>query len=233
MLRRQFAQLQSDVRAELGRSDDPSVRVSDLPALKHKINQVYEEFYALDWPHLKKVDERIALQAGQRFYDVPDTVDFDRIEQVHVWVNGQPVPIDRGITMDDYGIYDSENDDRSDPALKWDIRYDSDGNEEQIEIWPVPASDDVYEVQFISPRKFARLVNDADIVHLDDQLIIQQAAGELEQDEKEARKKLAKAQQRLAVLRANSAGQRETVRIGLGAQKAKQNNRTVVRIAGA
>ena len=47
-------------------------------------------------------------------------------------------PQRRGIGFDHYAQYHSDDDERADPVLAWDIRWRS--TVEQIEVWPIPDS---------------------------------------------------------------------------------------------
>jgi hypothetical protein len=173
----QFLQLVTMLREELGRATDVSVGVSDVPELKRKLNRYYEQIYTdRDWPHLRRTFDRITLSAGERFYDLPEELDYERIERVVLWQNGIPIPLDRGITSEDYAGYDSVSDERSSPVLKWDIRDVA--GDPMVELWPMP-SDNTQKIEFTGFVKFTRLVNDSDICLLDDNLVVGFAAAEL------------------------------------------------------
>jgi hypothetical protein len=95
-----------------------------------------------------------------------------------------------GIGSAEYSTLDSENDVRSDPVLKWDMR---DGN--QFEVWPLPgtnatATDGI--VRFWGIRNLKPVLQDADIFELDDDMIVLYAAAELllSRDQKDAQAKL-------------------------------------------
>jgi hypothetical protein len=192
----QFGVLVSRVRNRVGRSNTAgSSGVADYNQIKEIINAHYEHLYRdYDWPHLRIVTERIALSAGDRYYDVPTSeLDYESIERAVVWTNGQPIAIERGIDFEDYSAFSSEDDDRSGPVLKWDIRFT--GSTEQIEVWPMPDGND-QELQFRGFRKFARLVADADLCRLDDNLVVGFAVAELAANQglKDAQLKLTAAQ---------------------------------------
>lgn len=172
--RNQFLNLVTMLRDELGRSTNVAVGVSDLGRLKYQINKAYSFLVKdHDWPHLRRTFEPIELQAGQRYYDMPDELDYERVEGAWTWWSGQPEEVTRGIEMSNYALHNSENDDRSSPALRWDIR-DVDGHD-QIEVWPIPAND-VETLQFQGIRNAPRLVNDSDLCLLDDYLVVVKAA---------------------------------------------------------
>ncbi len=228
MLRRQFLQLISDLRAELERSSDPAVGVSDYPTLKQKINRVYETLYAdYDWPHLMRTFEAIPLHTGQRYYDMPEDLDYDRIEEVAVWWSSQPLKIDRGIEFADYNYVNSETGATQDPPQKWDVRYDEAGDKEVIEVWPIPASNE-NTLQFRGIQKFKPLVDDADVCRLDDRMIVLFAAAELA-PAKSGNKQifLQAANKRMQQIRGRSKSGSGPVRIGLGEARAPQRGVTI------
>ena len=232
MRRKQFTQLISNLRAELRRSSDPAVGVSDLPSLKQTLSRVYESMYdSYDWPHLMKMFDRIQLHAGQRYYDFPDDTDYDKIDQIVIWQNNQPLPIVRGIGFEEYAQHDSESDVRADPVSRWDVR--STPTVEQFEVWPVPASG-TYSIQFHGKIKFAPLVDDADLCLLDDQLVVLAAAVELLPAAKQAdaQIKLAALQERSGTTKKRSKASTASVRVSLGRKSPSVISRSVVRISG-
>jgi len=167
------------LREELGRSGDVSIGVDDLPILNQAINRVYQLLYLQhDWPFLRRVFPKISLSAGQRLYGFPTDLNIERVEEVVVWQNGLPTPVVRGIAFDEYAEFDSEatTPERADPVLAWDVR-DSSGTP-QIEVWPIPTAND-QDLQIIGIRSLSKLVNDADIVLLDDNLVVLFAAARI------------------------------------------------------
>lgn len=226
---KQYTQLISDVRAELRRNNDPGVRAADLPSIQQAIGRAYESLYdEYDWPHLRQVFPRIALSAGQRYYDFPDDMDFDRMDKVVVWRDGLPFPICRGIGFEEYAQYDSENDDRSDPVVKWDVRWVS--TAEQIEVWPLPASNS-QELQFVGITKFEQLVDDADLCRLDDNIVVLAAAISLETNKVAKQEKEMALVARLARVKGRSQSGSEPFRLGLGKASGRPSQ-AVVRISG-
>lgn len=232
MRRKQFQQLIYDLRAELGRAVDPAAGVSDLPSLKQTIQRTYETVYdEYDWPHLTVKPARFNLNAGQRYYDLPAELSYETITDVVVWWNGQPVPLTRGIGFEEYAQYDSDNDQRSTPALLWDVVYTD--NKEAIEVWPVPAS--TQSLQFVGKKKFVPLVDDADLCLLDDQLVVLSAAVELlPRDKKgDAQVKLSIMQARFARLKSRAKAGAASIRIGLGGGGRRQlPAKSTVRVSG-
>lgn len=232
MRRKQFVQLISDLRAELGKSVDPAVGVADLPSLKQTIGRVYESLYdSYDWPHLTRFFDKTTLLAGERFYDFPEDTDYDKVERVVIWDNTSPIGIDRGIDFEEYAQFDSNEGVRSDPVMKWDVR-DVDGAT-VLEVWPIPSSNG-YSIQFKGKKKFVPLVDDADLCLLDDQLVVLMCAAELLPRSKsaDAQLKLAAAQQRLGMTKARSKAGSGSIRMGLGKTPRDVLTRSVVRVSG-
>lgn len=226
----QFLQLVTMLRAELGRSTSPALGVADVPTLKQVINRVYETLYEKPvWPHLRAEFAKITLSAGQRYYDMPALLNSDGVEKAVVWWSGEPYPLGKGIGFEEYAAYDSTIDERNSPAAKWDIRWT--GAADQIEIWPVPA-DDQQTLQFIGRTKFARLVNDADICRLDDNLVVLSAAAAIAVSRKsnDAAMFAGDAKMRFDDLLANGHATDDTTRMGLGGMAPQAYTQVVVRV---
>ena len=214
----QFLTLLTMLRAELERSVNPAVGVEDVPVLKQKLVRNYETLLdTYPWPHLKREFPRVALVDGQRYYDVPNTIDFDRLDNVVVWWSGLAYPLIRGITFNDFNAYDSTRDERNGPVQRWDIRFT--GVKEQIEVWPVPDGND-QSLQFTGQQKMPRLVNDADPCALDDHLVVLFTAAEVERDKDQKQIFLAAARDRLATLRANAS---PDIEVNMGGQVHPRN----------
>lgn len=198
----QFSQLVYMLRAELRRSVNVAVGVDDLPDLKQAINRQYAiQRIRYDWPFLNW-HFNLPLSAGQQYYGVPTistppigsqnttppppaatptnaAVDMstDHIKRVAVIFSGIPQPLDRGITFEDYALFDYEQSGAmSDPVLKWDVRAGS-ASQTMIEVWPVPSSNTSY-IKFFAGVRTPTLVNDADQCWLDDMLIVLYAAAD-------------------------------------------------------
>lgn len=184
----------TQVRNEVGRDPDVSVGQSDIEGIKQKVRRVYETLYDEEWPHLHSQFDKIQLQAGQRYYDPPTsingvagfTVDYERLDKTYVWYSGLPHPLKYGIGPQEYASFDSTNDVRTEPALRWDVRFT--GVKEQIEIWPIPSSNTQY-LQFEGVPRCSQLVSESDTLALDDKLIVLLVAAELAevQDSKSAK----------------------------------------------
>lgn len=156
---------------------DPSPALSKnmVPLFEQTLRDTQERLYdEFDWPYLK-VQRDKALQAGERYYDTPDDMNLERIIAVDVLVGGVWQPVERGITLEDYNGVNSDAGARQDPVLRWDV-IDT-GQGEQIEVWPVPASNGT--LRFSGIRSLKPLVDPEDKADLDDQMIYLFAAAEL------------------------------------------------------
>lgn len=168
-----FGDIQVMLRETIGRSSSAGTSASDAGEIKRAINRAYKSLYeGFEWPHLRKVFTKIPMQAGDRYYDFPSGLNLERVEEVWTWYNDEPHRVARGIGLAEYSGYDSEADERSDPILKWDVRWT--GTEDQIEVWPVPAS--ATDLQFVGIQAAPALVDDDDLCLLDDELVVLTAA---------------------------------------------------------
>ena len=145
----QFLSLITDLRAELRRSSSVAVGVDDLDSLKQVLNRVYQTLVMqYNWPHLRIMFKVVSLAAGQRYYDFPTgawsgaTVKliYERVIRAAVTYSGQVQDIERGIDFEEYASYNSDDDERAEPALRWDVTWT--GTADQIEIWPIPNTND-------------------------------------------------------------------------------------------
>jgi hypothetical protein len=222
----QFSVLRTRLRAELKRSVQVSVGVEDVNTLNVTLNHAYTTLYLQkDWAHLRKIFTQ-ALVAGSYRYDFPTGLNSDRVEVVEVKWNGIFTPVARGIDIADYNAHDSNDDERSDPVLKWDVRWVTD--ETQLEVWPIPASAQTLYLKGI--QSIEQLVNDDDLCLLDDDLVVLFASAELApKDQRET--KLAIAQSHLNMLTARMRGGQSDYRLGLGPTEGKRPE-IVVRVAG-
>lgn len=226
----QLLQLVQMLRDETGRATSVAVGVDDVPQLKSHLRRWQETLYDKDdWSFLRTVFDRIPLQAGQRYYDMPALLNVDRIEDVAVWDGATPLSMTRGIGFNEYAVYDSENDVRAEPTLRWDVRWT--GTSEQIEVWPVPSTNNL-ALQFIGIRKQRALIANADVADLDDQMLVLYAASELLPKGSELSKlKLELARDRFNVCKAKAAAQRQTYRMGSGGVETSQRGRVTVRVS--
>lgn len=162
-------------RLSLNPAHNVQVRDAQIKHLQRAQEWLWEDF---DWPHLV-VQRRIALQAGQRYYDPPTDVPLDRIVKIRVRHNNLWLDLEPGIGPAQYAAYDSDLDSRSTPALRWALYED-----EQIEIWPIPdvnADTTTLEgmIEVTGVRTLKPLVAEDDVCDLDSRLIVAFAAAEM------------------------------------------------------
>lgn len=210
----QLQELIAQLRAETGRDQSVSVGVSELDNFKSQLARIQEVLYdEYEWPFLR-VERSLTLSTGQRYYDFPSDLNYDRLMCVKLKRNGVYTDVTRGITFDDFSVYDSNADERSSPALKWDVRNTGAG--EQLEIWPIPNEDG--SLHFFGTKSLSPLVANEDRADLDDRLIVLFAAAEIlaRQKSPDAQNKMNLANARLSKLRSNSQAANKTVQIGLG-----------------
>ena len=211
---KQLQSLVAQLRAETGRNQSVAVGTSEVDNLKVQLARVQEVLYDdYDWPFLN-VERSINLQAGQRFYDFPLDLNYNRLNAVKFKYGNVYTDVARGVTFDDYSMYDSNAGARSSPLLKWDVR--NTGTIEQLEVWPVP--NDEGTLHFFGTKKLARLTQDEDRADLDDILIVLFTAAEMlaRQKSPDAKTKMDLANARLLKLRGNSQSESKMVQVGLG-----------------
>ena len=169
-------QLTEAVRNECRRSSNTSRGVDALNNIKQVIKRVYETVYdEFDWPHLN-VTRDITTNAGQIHYDFPDDLLAEDIDnKVKFLYGSQWQDVSYGIDADDYTIFNSDNDERSDPILKWDIL--NTGTEGQIEVWPRPKTS--AKIRLKGKKSFVELVTDSDVCLLDSVAITLIASSEI------------------------------------------------------
>lgn len=230
MRRKQFIQLIAKLRDELSINSDPAVGSAATPNLKQVLSRTYETLYeAHDWTHLRQMFDRITLLAGERYYDFPEDMDFDNLEEINVWWGGQPHRIVRGIGFPEYAAVSSDDGARSDPVERWDVRLR--GNKEMLEVWPVPSGTG-QAIQFKGMTKFRPLVDDDDLCLLDDQLVVLYAASELAPPKKrsEVNAKLNAAQARLGIVKMRGKAASPSFRMGLSQDRARLTSGVTIRV---
>lgn len=217
-------ELTEQVRAECRLSTNTSRGLDDLSNIQQMIRRVQETLYDdFDWPFMRiaKTEATKTLAAGQRYYDFPTNMNMERA--FSLWSNSSSVwgKLEQGISLADYSAQDSDEDDRSDPALKWDII-----SETQFEIWPMPASNGGL-VRFDGLKKLTPLIDVNARADLDDRLIVLFVAAEILAANKQpdAQVKMENAQKRLNTLRGRLSSQKRLFMGGAG-----EDSRTGLRI---
>lgn len=206
------------MRAEARMSLNPAQNAQDREAQVKLLQRVQSDYWEdFDWPHLR-VEREVAIQAGQRYFDVPDDIPLDRLEKIEVFSSGIWQRLVPDITARQYAAFDSDLDQRSWPPRCWKI-YEG----ELVEIWPVPLQDAdpatrEGTLKFTGIRKLRRLVDDDDQADLDDRLIILSAAAERlsASGAKDAQLKLQKASQLYRSLRSGLTPNRRFRMFGAG-----------------
>lgn len=198
-------------RAECRFSQNPAhnnqVRDTHIKLLQRTQEWLWDDF---DWP-LLRVERFIELQDGQRYYDLPDDLDIDRISKVEVFHDTAYCPLKPGIDAEHYTAYNSELDERQWPPQRWRISED-----EQLEVWPIPNTnyDDTTKegwMKITGIRRLSTFIADTDRADLDDRLIVLYAAAETlaAQGAKDAGMKLDQANKRYAKLRGSQTPRRK------------------------
>ena len=170
------------------------------------------------WPHLI-VSRAVPISSGQRYYNVPEDLHFERILSLEVRDADRWMPLDYGIESRHYEVYDSDLDQRCYPPTNWYVTedpQDTAGNIDgrgMIEIWPLPDRNHNSEtldatLRFRGVRLMRPFRAQTDRCELDHSLIVLYAAAEIlaRQKSADAEFKLAQAQQMQMQLR--GAGQK-------------------------
>lgn len=202
-----LGQLLDDLRSEVGHSLQPNLGKATRDSFVHLIQRTQRRLWDdYSWPFLR-VKKDILIQAGQRYYDVPNDLVFERILQAEVKDGGLWRKIAYGIGANEYNQHDSDRDQRASLIRKYDAYNDT-----QIEVWPIPTDNaDATSLdgalRITGTRNLRPLTAETDVADLDDQLIVLYAAAEVLQRQKsaDAQNKLAQAQTHYARLKARMA----------------------------
>ena len=181
-----------DLRLETRRSPNANIGIDEYDALKRLLYRVqFFLYWDFDWPFLR-CRRDITMQTDERYYDFPSGMDFERISLVRTNGYGENnwTPVTRGITLEDYNSYDSDNGETSNPVRKWDV-IDA-GSGDQMEVWPM-ADNNTEILRLEGFKKLGQFSADSDVCTLDDTLIVTLAAAHLMtgEDDKRAEKLLA------------------------------------------
>lgn len=173
-----LVKLLNDLRAECRLSLNPAHNAQDRAAQVIALQRAQELFWGdFAWPHLR-VDRFIDIQNGQRYYDMPDDLDIDRITDIQVRYGSIYQPLKWGIGAPEFAVYDSELDVRATPPMAVKITED-----EQLEVWPIPDQNaDLTtldgRIKVTGIRRLSPFVNNDDTADLDDRLLILYCAAE-------------------------------------------------------
>ena len=128
-----------------------------------------------DWPDFKGTTDSkwfdVEMAAGQRYYDWPSGMDPNTITGVAYQYSGVWNPLPRGITLADYTAFNSDDDVRVDPPIKWDWHTG-----DQFEVWPMPASDALTSVRFEARQLVTAPVAESAVLVLDHIILAKFAA---------------------------------------------------------
>jgi len=212
-----LGQLITDLRSEAGHSLQANLGKATRDVFVNLIDRTQRRLWAdYSWPFLS-VTRDININAGQRYYDLPSDVTFERIERVETKHGDVWDKMHFGITNEHYNQHDSDRGIRSSPIRRYDT-YE--GN--QLEIWPIPSIDSNATtfkgiMRMHGIKNLSALVSEADTADLDDQLILLYASAELaaRQKQGDANNKLAQAQAHYSRLKARMS-KTETFVIGGG-----------------
>jgi hypothetical protein len=181
-----LGELIDDVRAEAGHSLQANLGVAMrevlVKVLQRQQRRLWEDY---DWTFLR-VDRDVAVQAGQRYYDIPADLTLERIEKVQFKYGDRWIPMHHGIHREHLDQHDSDKGIRSFPVERW-----AEHENDQVEFWPIPSqngslaqSSDI--VRFTGIRRLRPLVAESDRADLDDTLLVLYSAAEILAREKSA-----------------------------------------------
>jgi hypothetical protein len=151
------------------------------------------------------------IGSAQRWADIPDTCDIDKISGIYAWVNSRWIPLVKGIDYNDDSFFSSTT---SHPR-RYDFQYNSAASKTQIEIWPEP--DDVYAVRVEGRMQLGAFVADGDRASIDDSLILLHATayGKAHLNKPDAKASMDAWNMRLRILKAEQHGQNVYIRESL------------------
>lgn len=212
----------TDVRGEARLSLNPAHNLADRDAQISLIQREQERLWAdHDWPHLV-VSRYIAVEAGRRYYD-PATaynelwqaktdLSLERLIDVSFFDGGVWRRLENGI-----GDYDRLTNDSLANVRSWPPRRWARGEDDVIEIWPMPDSTAVRPLDQTTPPNMEGIIrlrgvrnlrpfrDDADRADLDDRLLVLYCAAALlaESGAKDTNLKLEAAQRHFSRLKAD------------------------------
>lgn len=199
------------LKAETGQVMTAGVGEAEDTRLKYLLAQQQQWLAAeFDWPFLERTGD-VLLAAGDRTATLPSTLDYER--PVRVTALDQDIwrPLIYGISPQEYITWNSDEDERADPILKWKYATDT-----TFEVWPRPAT--ATTVRFTGQKELSRLTETTDTADLDDLLIVLFTAAELlaGQKQSDAAAKLARAQARFNTLKSAYPKANPTFVLGAG-----------------
>lgn len=162
-----LSQLREQLRSEIGASPSVAMGVNTVPQMNHMLNRVQERLWTdYDWPFLW-TETDVQSADGVRFYEVPSTVNPDRIRKMMVNWNDYWYTCENGIAPAHYNIVNSEIGQKEDNVRRWRLT----DNASQFEVWPMPESAD-QTFRLFAYMNCPKMVSDSDRALLDDTLIV-------------------------------------------------------------
>lgn len=211
------------LKAEANLSMNIAHGQSQLDAHKQILRRVQEELYVQhDWPSLA-VSRDKTLTAGVKNYEFPDDMDFESVNKVHARNGSEWQELDYGIEPEDLNLYNSDDDFRTYPPLKWEINPDE---TRQFEVWPIPSQEGTLRLS--GRKRLGQLRDLTDKSTLDATMIVLFAAAEILARAKaeDAQIKLTKAQGMFTALkRRQGANKRKPFVMGGGGDGAVRGPR--------
>lgn len=214
MIGNTLGQIVEMVRSEARQSTNTSRGTDNLDNIKQLIKRHYQMLLdEFDWQHLtiKRHHAVKDLLPNSQFYDFPEMLNTDRIENVWVYHGNMWLKLDYGIDYDELNCHDSDMGESSTHPLRWDY-YGHD----QFEVWPMPTGVGV-KVAFEGQRKVEPLINNNSKVYLDDIMISLFVASEIlaANNQKDAKIKNDKAEGRRLQMRSGK-GSHKRIAVGRG-----------------
>jgi hypothetical protein len=215
-----LGKLLNDLRAEARISLNVAHNAQHREAQVHMLQRKQEWFWQdFDWPHMR-VERFLETAAGQRFYDMPEDLDIERIQKVEFRADEVYHPLMWGIDAEHYAAWDSELDQRTWPPRRVKITED-----EQLEIWPISDTDFnpvslESRIKITGIRNLRPLVAEDDVADIDDRLLVLHCAAEMlaASGAKDAQIKIDQATALYAKLRGNLMPRKKFRMFGVGRQ---------------
>ena len=215
-----LGELLSDLKAECGYSQNAAHGINNRESLVQVLKRTQRRLWSdWDWMHMR-VSRDMQLNAGQRYYNCPTDLPYERIDAAEVKFGGQWKPLCFGVNERQYSIFDPRINERSWPIERWDVAEDpadtvgTPDNRGMIEVWPLPSdsgtpdapgSDQEGWIRLTGIRFLRPFAADGDRCDLDgDMLVLFAAAEVLSRDRKDdAQAKLQAAQSLYLKIRGN------------------------------
>jgi len=173
-----LAKLIEGVQHETSMSATPNVGQNFRANLAYKLAAEQEYLYQdFQWPHMKGTltngwFDKVTV-AGQRYYNYPTDMDAQHLPALYRKHGDTFAPVPRGIAVEDYNAFNSDDEVGSDPVLKW-----SPHTAAQFEVWPIPQTDGL-TLRFTGRRALRALLAESDPCDLDSQLLILRVAAQV------------------------------------------------------